>query len=87
MDETEVTDDALIHGYGQSAGRSRLLDHSEVGGRARIDGAAAPPAKRVSACCALMFSNRDKSITAARACSLVSGRSISLRKKFKPQNL
>ena len=54
-----MTDDALIHGYGQSAGRSRLLDHSEVGARARTDGAAAPPAKRVSACCALMFSTRD----------------------------
>jgi len=45
--------------HGQSAGRSRLLDHSEVGGRARIDGAAAPPAKGVSACSALMFSTRD----------------------------
>jgi hypothetical protein len=58
-DEAEVTDDALIHSHGQAAGQSRLLDHGEVGGRARIDGAAAPPAKRVSACSALMFSTRD----------------------------
>jgi len=58
--------------------------------RARTDGAAAPPAKRVSACCALMFSTRDIVQVHYRGEGvfiLVSGRSISLRKKFKPQNL